>query len=1001
MDTAGSSAALDRGRRGAEGADTARSQVSPPDPEATTAVPQATATADPRHVWDAGGRLEAAFDDRGARRRFLYDTAGRLSGVLSGDGEVVQIRYDGEGRVREITGPGIQRWRFQWQTDGLHATDTLGHAWTIATNGARTRVIDPLAREARTAIDARGRIVGATDPVGGELTLRWSDETVELRTHAGRSFRVVLGADHRPRSLDLPSGARWRWTYDDSGRLASVTDPAGRRASWTRDAQGNVVGYELGRVALQLGRDDAGRLLSITDALGSSVRIVRDPAGVVFAIEDAVGGRLTVTGGDRALPREITTRRKGALTFGFDVLGRLADALDPVGGRLAFGRDAAGQLTRIVDSAFGETRIDRALDGAISRVIGPDRRTLGFARDATGALSTLLRPDGTGLAIERGPLGDVVAIRQGEEVFRIARDGDLRPLEAGPLAFAWNADDLAERVDTGAFAVRIGRDASGRIRELAARGFAVSVERDDAGLPVRWVGTDGVLDVIRDAAGREIGEALHGGEPLAITRDPRGWIDRVDLGKRAWRIDREPGGSVIRVQGPEDLRLGHDVDALGRLTLVRYPSGALGRYRYEGHAVLEDIDGADGKEIQARRYELDPRGLRLSALDTAGLETLWRYDPLGEVVAIEGPDGAWAWTPDGYRGPEGEVLVSDRDGRAAEARPPSWPHAWSVAEEMLTVRRDPWGRMLELQGELGSVDLVFDPIGRLDAVRAPGGSAWRLDYDPRGRWARVRTPDGSDTAFRWGTDGDLLSSGGRAWVGDDRGLVAMVEDGAYAEIVRDRWGDPVSLTMQGQPAVQHRDEPDRLPVVGSRGSRRTGTAPPALPGRSAPRRLGRDRSRLGTARRRLDRLALVGADRARPDRQRAARSVAVDRDLRVGRPDPSCSSVSASSGRRSIRRPCACSPTRRSWSGCPRASKAGSPRSDRVSIRWRSVSVPCSISSSPRCCAEIPRWRRTRCSPSRSPTISRSGGCRPASRCRASTAGALAGERVRTIRGDR
>ena len=53
------------------------------------------------------------------------------------------------------------------------------------------------------------------------------------------------------------------------------------------------------------------------------------------------------------------------------------------------------------------------------------------------------------------------------------------------------------------------------------------------------------------------------------------------------------------------------------------------------------LRGADGKEIQARRYELDPRGLRLSALDTAGLETLWRYDPLGEVVAIEGRDGAW------------------------------------------------------------------------------------------------------------------------------------------------------------------------------------------------------------------------------------------------------------------------------------------------------------------------------------------------------------------------
>jgi len=750
--------------------------------------------------------------------------------VLSGDGDVVQIRYDRDGHVREIAGPGIQRWRFQWDADELRAWDTLGHAWTVATKGTRTIVSDPLARVARTTVDAQGRIVGAVDPVGGELTFRWTDDTVDLRTHAGRSVRVALGPDRRPLSLELPSGARWRWTYDGSGRLTSITDPSGRKATWTRDEQGNVVAYALGRLALRFDRDAAGRLVSITDALGSSVHIVRDPQGVPLAVEDALGAKVTVSGGSHVVPNEIATRRKGVTTFGFDVLGRLADALDPVGGRLAFGRDPAGQLTRIVDSIFGETRIDRALDGQITRVIGPDKRTLGFVRDATGALATLLRPDGTGLAIDRGPLGEVVSIRQGDEVFRIERDGDLRPVEVGPLGFAWSTDDLAERVDTGAVALRIARDASGRIRELASRGFSVGIERDEAGLPVRWVGSDGVLDVVRDAAGREIGETLHGAESLLITRDPRGWIDRVDLGKRSWRIDREPGGSVIRVQGPEELRLGHDFDALGRLTLVRYPSGALGRFRYDGHAVLEDIDGADGKEIQARRYELDPRGLRLSALDTAGLETLWRYDPLGEVVAIEGPDGAWAWTPDGYRGPEGEVLVSDRDGRAAEARPPSWPHAWSVAEEMLTVRRDPWGRMLELQGELGSVDLVFDPIGRLGAVRAPGGAAWRLDYDPRGRWSRVRTPEGSDVAFRWGTDGELLSSGSRAWVGDDLGLVAMVEDGAYAEIVRDRWGDPVALTMQGQPAVQHRASPTGYPSSDASGLAGPGALLQLFPG---------------------------------------------------------------------------------------------------------------------------------------------------------------------------
>jgi hypothetical protein len=214
------------------------------------------------------------------------------------------------------------------------------------------------------------------------------------------------------------------------------------------------------------------------------------------------------------------------------------------------------------------------------------------------------------------------------------------------------------------------------------------------------------------------------------------------------------------------LRLGHDFDALGRLTLVRYPSGALGRYRYDGPAVLEDIDGADGKEIQARRYELDPRGLRLSALDTAGLETL-RVTGAGSGAYTLRLFAAGDTNDDGQVDARDFALLEAVAGATAERL-----HAWSVAEEMLTVGRSP-GPDARARGA-GSVDLVF--VDRPARPCAPGGL--------RGASTTIRGPLRACAPRRkrrrvpGGTDGELRRRAVRGSA--TTGPVAMVEGGAYA-----------------------------------------------------------------------------------------------------------------------------------------------------------------------------------------------------------------------------
>ena len=184
--------------------------------------------------------------------------------ALAATESVVQIRYDRDGHVREIAGPGIQRWRFQRKSAGLRATDTLGHAWIVTTSGARTR---------------RERSAGARGAHGVRLarTDRGRDRSRRRRGRASLVGRPDRGAPHaRGPELQgrarLPIAVRARSSCRAARAGAGPTTTAvgscrsriraGRRATWKRDEKGNVVGYELGpaRAPLRSRRYRASRL---------------------------------------------------------------------------------------------------------------------------------------------------------------------------------------------------------------------------------------------------------------------------------------------------------------------------------------------------------------------------------------------------------------------------------------------------------------------------------------------------------------------------------------------------------------------------------------------------------------------------------------------------------------------------------------------------------------------------------------------------------------------
>lgn len=711
------------------------------------------------------GRLQASTAWRGTQRRYRYDAEGRLAGIEWGDGSRLDVRYDGAGRVVETRGPGTRVARYVWSEDGLEVDRTPGGRLSVRAVEAggvgqrAVEVTDGAGRVARTWWDrtgGRSRVVAWEGPRGLRATV---DLGEGRRTVAagGRTWVARTDADDRVLSLTTPSGGEWTWTWDAAGRATALRDPTGRTARWERDAAGRVTEVAEGGRAHTLERDAAGRVVTLTSPSGATTRLERDLAGRVVRIVDASGNAVTLTRGTGGRLDAVIGRTEGRWALSTDLLGRVDRLVDPTNHEVLLQRDGAGRISALVSRRHGTTRLRRGADGGITRVEGPAGQVTGIVRDAHGRVRAVVRPDGTRLTLERDPSGDLRWAAVGRRGLEIERDPLGLPTRAGPVRWLRDANGWVSRVTGPAVEVDLERDLAGRLWGARSGPWMVGVQHDASGLPIAWRGSDGDLLVQRDANGAVVVE-LRGDEELRVSRDPRGLVQRLTLGDRLWRVVRDAAGRPLTLHGPDGLKAGLNWDPAGRPTLLRYPGGTLVKLRYE--ADLEHLELTDpGGEVLLRRTAalgMDGR-VRWTQEDDEE-RTAWRYDPVGQLVAIEGGDGrAWSWAPGMVEGPGGRIQVVDPKGEVTEARLQADLPAWGVADRLVTAFRDLEGTLTGVTGDLGLAELRHDTLGRLVEISA-AGQRWQLRWDPRGRLSALIDPTGARRRLRWSPDGPGRSS---------------------------------------------------------------------------------------------------------------------------------------------------------------------------------------------------------------------------------------------------
>ena len=438
-----------------------------------------------RFVWSRAGRLLERHYPSGRVERFSYDEAGRLVG-RSGFGQDVRFDLDGRGRVigaqtddgttslaynsaGEVIGVRTERAAVEVARDAagrvVATRDSagVGASYEFDLRGLLAAATGPDGLTAQYARDIRGRLASATAPTG-ETTAYGYDTTGFLSsvTDSTGTLQRVLDATGRATAVTA-AGSTIERRLDAVGRLASVVSDGDEIASFSYDPVGRLAGARRGDSSMSFDWDPAGRLLAaVTDGAdvsygrdadgllsevaegGHRVGVERDRTGRVSGLTDSVVGSLSRPElGART--SDVGGRITGGLngsTYRYDDAGRLAEALDPDGGRWAFTYDDTGLLAS-EETPSGSRRYRRGILGRVEAIEHGDDVVETFAYDPAGRRVRTTRSDGFERRYDWDVAGSLVAVTDIgadgiERRLDVALDAFGRPVQLGEAQVVWD-----------------------------------------------------------------------------------------------------------------------------------------------------------------------------------------------------------------------------------------------------------------------------------------------------------------------------------------------------------------------------------------------------------------------------------------------------------------------------------------------------------------------------------------------------------------------------------
>jgi RHS repeat-associated protein len=661
----------------------------------------------------------------------------------------------------ELPGPIPLRWERVWYSTSAWR-GPLGHGWHHAFDAALLPVHDQVVC-IRTS---DGRELDFLAIARGEEAFDRKEKVTLFRDGRGYGLRAADGLVHRFGEVGPPgephrlvaiedlSGNRIRFTYDEKGRLARISDSGGRELLVQSDGEGRIVAiyaphpHKEGETfpIVRYAYDAAGNLIEARDALEGAMRfeyrghlLARETNknGLSFHFQydsDDVRAKCLRTWGDGGIHDHKLSYRLGETTVE-----------DSLGHKTTYFH-RRGTVWKTVDALGAETLGERNEFGELVKVVDPLGQTAVYEYDERGNVVKATRPDGATTTTTYD-----------------TRDLPIEAVDPVEGKWRWKYDDagrLVEQVDP--------------------------LERK-----VVYVWNDGRLAAFIDPAGNPTSFQYDRAGNLVGMRTP-------DRAQSTWDHDRL--GRCIRAVNPIGAAQTRAYDLLGRVTTVVEPDGNVRSASYD----------AESNVVQSKNALHDVHftyiGMnRLASRSEAGTTVRFEYDSEERLIAIINEHGRV------YRfkvGPTGEIdEESSFDGllrRYTRDRAGRIKRVDRAGERFTECRYDAAGRPIEIKYSDGSIDsFSYRPDGELMMAANPSasvvferdvlgrvlketqGSHWvESQYDALGRRTRMRSSLGCEQIVERNLMGDAVN-------------VAAAKTGFEARFVRDQLGLELERSLPG------------------------------------------------------------------------------------------------------------------------------------------------------------------------------------------------------------
>jgi RHS repeat-associated protein len=462
---------------------------------------------------------------------------------------------------------------------------------------------------------------------------------------------------HLQTQTPLTGAVKYKFAYDGSGNLMSITDVAG-----------NVT------TILRNGSEQATAIVS---PYSQSTNLAVDGKGFLSAITDPRGNLLSFANTATGLMQSRTDANGNLFSFAYDSQGHLTSDSDPVGGSLTLSRVSSGSgYTVTTTTALGKTATYQVTTPPVPGEAFTNTWPNGLQATTTnvqqnGQLSeSSALPDGTSDTKTIGP-DPRWGLQSPVFLNRTLTLGGLAMTMSGSRTASWSGSPFALNSQTDE------RTVNGRTyTTVFTDGDLTSV----ATTPVKRTTTT-VFDSLERVSSKQIGSLL----PIKLAYDSRGRISTATQGTRFTTFSYDSTGFLSGVTDPLKLSTSFTHDGDGNLLSTTLPDGRIVSYGYDANANLTSITPA-GKSAHNFTYTVFDSPLVYTPPTVTGtgstsfaydadrnLKTVTRpdgetisydYDSAGRLVSTTTPTGTIGYTYDSITGNMNGASISGGEGLA-------------------------------------------------------------------------------------------------------------------------------------------------------------------------------------------------------------------------------------------------------------------------------------------------------------------------------------------------